>query len=110
MPIDAVDFNYVRKLVREQSAIVLDDLIPNLDDYLWNTQTEVCGYTSKNKRCSRKLQLVFFHNRSSGFGIKAYLVEARLAPLVRRQGCTSIRELLQGLRDRPPNRLHRQRR
>ncbi len=67
MPIDAVDFNYVRKLVREQSAIVLDDL-------------------------------------------KSYLVEARLAPLVHRQGCTSIRELLQGLRGRPPNRLHRQRR
>ncbi len=65
MPIDAVDFNYVRKLVRKQSAIVLDD-----------------------------------H--------KAYLIEARLAPLVRRQGCTSIRELLRGLRDRPPNRLHRQ--
>ncbi len=44
-------------------------VIPNLDDYLWNTQTEVCGYTFKNKGCSRKLQLAFFHNRSSGFGI-----------------------------------------
>ena len=65
MPIDAVDFNYVRKLVREQSAIVLDD-----------------------------------H--------KGYLVEARLAPLVRQQGFASIRELLQGLRGRPFNQLHRQ--
>ena len=65
MPIDAVDFNYIRNLVREQSAIVLDD-----------------------------------H--------KEYLVEARLAPLVRRQGCASISELLRGLRDRPPNELHRQ--
>ncbi len=65
MPIDAVDFNYVRKLVREQSAIVLDD-----------------------------------H--------KGYLVEARLAPLVRQHGCASIKDLLRGLRDRQPNRLHRQ--
>ena len=65
MPIDAVDFIYVRNLVREQSAIVLDD-----------------------------------H--------KAYLIEARLSPLVRREGCGSIRELLRGLRDRPPNQLHRQ--
>ena len=65
MPIDAVDFNYVRNLVRDQSAIVLDD-----------------------------------H--------KGYLVEARLAPLVRQQGCASIGELLQGLRGRPFNRLHRQ--
>ena len=65
MPIDAVDFNYVRNLVRDQAAIVLDD-----------------------------------H--------KAYLVEARLAPLVRQQGCASIAELPQGLRDRPFNQLHRQ--
>jgi len=35
-------------------------VIPNLDKTLWNTQTEVCGYTSKNS--SRKLPLVFFHN------------------------------------------------
>ncbi len=65
MSIDAVDFIYVRNLVREQSAIVLDD-----------------------------------H--------KAYLVEARLAPLVRQQGCATIGELLQGLRGHPFNQLHRQ--
>ncbi len=43
--------------------------IPNLDATLWNTQTEVCGYTSKSKGCSHKLQIAFFHNRSNGFGI-----------------------------------------
>ena len=49
---------------------------------MWNTQTEVCGYTSKNKGCSRKLQLAFFHNRSSGFGI-THPASLRSAPLSR---------------------------
>jgi chemotaxis protein methyltransferase CheR len=59
------DFDFVRRLLREQSAIVLD-------------------------------------------ADKRYLVESRLAPLVRRQNVNSIGELLAQLRGPPNNGLHRE--
>ena len=38
-------------------------------DQVWNAQTEVCGYSLKNKECSRKLQLALFRDRSTEYGI-----------------------------------------
>ena len=59
------DFDVIRKLLRERSAIVLD-------------------------------------------ADKQYLVESRLAPMVRRLGLNSIGELIAQLRNQPGNGLHRQ--
>src|SRR5262245_36588075 len=39
---------------------------------------------------------------------KGYLVESRLAPLIRRRHRSSVGELLEQLRDQPDNGLHRQ--
>ncbi len=64
MSLAAVDFDYLRKLVKAHSAIVID----------------------------------------AG---KEYLAEARLAPLVSDQGCSSVQELLSRLRTQPFNGLHR---
>ena len=65
MSLAAVDFDYLRELVKTHSAIVID----------------------------------------AG---KEYLAEARLAPLVSDQGCSSVQELLSRLRTQPFNGLHRQ--
>ena len=64
MSLAAVDFDYLRELVKTHSAIVID----------------------------------------AG---KEYLAEARLAPLVSEQQCTSLQELLSRLRKQPFNGLHR---